>query len=236
MTGTIETQGCPLAYKAEGTGEATVFIQGVGLHGDGWLPQTQTLSSHFRCVTFDNRGMGKSQPASADITIAQLAEDTLAVLDAQGVDAAHLVGHSLGGCVALQTALVAPHRVKSLSLLCTSACGADATRLSAQMIWLGLKTRVGTSRMRSNAFLEIIMPPPYLASQDREALAGSLEPLFGHALCEAPPIAMRQLNALRHFDVTSRVGEMGSIPTLVVSAVFDIIFPTSCGKALTARV
>ena len=52
MTGTIESNGCTLAYKVEGSGEPAVFIQGVGLHGDGWLPQTQALKSDFRCGHF----------------------------------------------------------------------------------------------------------------------------------------------------------------------------------------
>lgn len=232
MIGTIETKGCTLAYKVEGTGEAAVFIQGVGLHGDGWLPQTETLKSTLRCITFDDRGMGKSQPAGGDITIAQLAADTVAVMDSLGIDKAHLVGHSLGGCVALQAALIAKQRVKSLALLCTSACGADATKLNARMIWQGLRTRVGTRRMRSNAFLEIAMPSQYLASQDREGLVKNLEPFFGHPLCETPAIVMRQLKALKQFDVTTRLSELGMVPTLVLSAAQDIIFPPSCGRSL----
>ena len=102
----VESRGCH--YKRMvGAGEPVVFIQLVGLHGDGWLPQTQVVGSEFECVTFDNRGMGKSQPAGAAITVQQMAEDALSVMDAAGIRAAHLVGHSLGGAVALQTALSA---------------------------------------------------------------------------------------------------------------------------------
>jgi pimeloyl-ACP methyl ester carboxylesterase len=54
-----------------------------------------------------------------------MASDTVAILEATGVASAHIVGHSLGGCIAQQVALPMPLRVKSLSLLCTSARGAD---------------------------------------------------------------------------------------------------------------
>jgi pimeloyl-ACP methyl ester carboxylesterase len=66
--------------------------------------------------------------------VQQMAEDTLIVMNAAGIRSAHIVGHSLGGLIALQTALSAPERVKSLSLLCTSARGADATQLSMRMV------------------------------------------------------------------------------------------------------
>jgi pimeloyl-ACP methyl ester carboxylesterase len=228
----VESRGCLIRYKRVGAGAPIVFIQGVGLHGDGWLPQTQSLSSDFECITFDNRGMGESQPAGAAITVQQMAEDTLTVMDAAGIRAAHLVGHSLGGVIALQTALLAPARVKSLSLLCTSARGADATQLSMRMVWLGLRSRIGSRRMRRRAFLEIVMPREYLASQDCDALAERLEPIFGHDLADTPPIVMRQLGALKRFDARASLAELIGIPTLVMSAAEDVIFPPRCGKAL----
>lgn len=232
----FESRGCLLHYKRVGAGEPVVFIQGVGLHGDGWLPQTQSLSSEFECVTFDNRGMGMSQPAGTAITVQQMAEDALSVMDAAGIGSAHLVGHSLGGVVALQTALSAPERVKSLSLLCTSARGADATQVSMRMAWLGLRSRVGSRRMRAQAFLEIVMPPSYLAGQDCDALADRLKPLFGHDLADTPPIVMRQLGALKRFDARARLAELKGIPTLVVSAAEDVLFPPRCGRALAEEI
>jgi pimeloyl-ACP methyl ester carboxylesterase len=228
----IESRGCLLHYKRVGAGESIVFVQGVGLHGDGWLPQVAGLSSGFECITFDNRGMGESQPAGTAITVQQMAEDTLSVMDAAGIGSAHVVGHSLGGAIALQTALSAPERVRSLSLLCTSARGADATQLSMRMAWLGLRSRIGSRRMRRRAFLEIVMPASYLAGQDCEALAERLKPLFGHDLADTPSIVMQQLGALKRFDATARLAELKEIPTLVVSAAEDVIFPPCCGRAL----
>ncbi len=113
----MESDGCSLTWKVEGTGaDSVVFIQGVGLHGDGWLPRTQILKADFRCLTFDNRGMGQGQPAGPEITVERMAEDTIRVMDAAGVDAAHLAGRSLGGAVALQVALAFPSRVRSGSI------------------------------------------------------------------------------------------------------------------------
>jgi pimeloyl-ACP methyl ester carboxylesterase len=80
------------------------------------------------------------------------------------------------------------------------------------------------------------MPPEYLATQDQESLAERLHPLFGHALWDTPPIVMRQLQALQRFDATARLPELAGIPTLVLSAGQDIIFPPSCGRKLAAGI
>jgi pimeloyl-ACP methyl ester carboxylesterase len=180
--------------------------------------------------------MGKSQPAGAPVTVAQMAEDTLAVMDDAGIGRAHIVGHSLGGCVALEIALTAPHKVRSLALLCTSARGADATVPTPRMIWLGLRSRIGTRRMRAHAFLEIVMPPDYLAGQNRDTLAEQLKPIFGHDLAVTPPIVMQQLRALGRFNATARLGELAPFPTLVLSAAHDIIFPPASGRTLAAGI
>ena len=65
MEKSIEHQGCQLSYSVEGSGQSILFIQGVGVHGLGWLPQTDEISKSFQCIRFDNRGIGKSQPVEA---------------------------------------------------------------------------------------------------------------------------------------------------------------------------
>ncbi|HYH66239.1 MAG TPA: alpha/beta fold hydrolase, partial [Urbifossiella sp.] len=147
--------GCRLAYDRRGSGPAVLFIQGVGVHGDGWLPQVEALSDRFTCLTFDNRGVGRSVPAGGPITVDAMAVDALAVLDAEGVAAAHVVGHSLGGLVAAQLALAARGRVTSLALLCTFADGRAAAPLTLRMMWLGLRSRVGTRAMRRRGFASL---------------------------------------------------------------------------------
>jgi pimeloyl-ACP methyl ester carboxylesterase len=153
-------------------------------------------------------------------------------MNAANIASAHIVGHSLGGCVAQQIALSDPSRVKSLSLLCTSARGADATRLTWKMAWLGARSRIGTGRMRRLAFLQMVLSPQYLATHDQDKTAADLAPLFGHDLGDTPPIVMPQLGALKRFDATSRLKELAAIPTLVLSAGHDIIFPPHYGRAL----
>lgn len=233
-SGSVSHQGCLLHYTTRGHGPAVVFVQGVGVHGDGWLPQTEDLERDFTCITFDNRGMGRSQPASVPITTGRMAADTLAVLDATGFDSAHFVGHSLGGVVAVETALAARARVRSLSLLCTFAGGKTAAPMTPRMIWLGARTRVGTRQMRRRAFLRLVMPPGPIA--DIDTLAERLATLFGHDLADQPAIANQQLAALRRSDTSARLGELAGLPTLVMTAAHDPIGPPAAGRGLAAGI
>ncbi len=237
-TGQTSTEfgGGRISYHVEGRGPPVVLIQGVGVAGSGWTPQVRGLSSRFQCLTFDNRGMGESQPLGSAITVRQMAEDTLWLMTHLGWDSAHVVGHSLGGPVALEMAATKPERVRSLSLLCTLARGRDATRLTWRMLVLGLRTRIGSRRARRRAFLQMVMPPDALATVDADALAAELEPLFGHDLADQPAVAMKQLGALRAYDASDRLGTLAAIPTLVMSAVHDPIAPPRYGRALAEAI
>ena len=239
---TLEHLGCRLSYRVTGGGdggEPVLLIQGVGVHGDGWRPQADALAAAgYRCLSFDNRGMGLSQPlGTPPLTVEQMADDARALMDAERWDSAHVVGHSLGGLVALHLALAHRPRVRSLSLLCTFATGRVATRLTPWILWVGLRTRIGPRRMRRRAFLQLVMPPAALAAADRDALAARLAPYFGHDLADQPPVTMKQMSAMRRYDAAPRLGELAGLPTLVVSAAHDRIAPPAAGgRAIAAGI
>ncbi len=221
-----------MAYNREGQGPAVLLIQGVGLIGNGWRPQVKGIADRFTVVTFDNRGIGGSSITSGELSIKAMAADALTIMDHEKIENFHVAGHSMGGVIAQELALTAPHRVKSLSLLCTFAHGRQATRLTLPVLWIGLRTRVGPRRCRRNAFLEIIMPPAYLRAVDRGRLAKELEPLFGHDLADQPPIVMKQLRAMAKYDRRPDLPRLKSIPTLVLSASEDRIALPAYGREL----
>jgi pimeloyl-ACP methyl ester carboxylesterase len=119
MERVVAHRGCRIAYSISGNGPVVLFIQGAGVQGAGWRPQTAYLTAGYTCVWFDNRGMGRSQPVGSEITVSQMADDARAILDAEQIESAHIVGHSLGGLVALQLAMNYRERIRSLALLST---------------------------------------------------------------------------------------------------------------------
>lgn len=223
-------------YELTGAGEPVVFIQGIGVAGSGWAQQTQALAQEYACVSFDNRGLGKSECAAGPLTIEQMAADTLRLMDALGFAGAHVVGHSMGGIIAQELALAAPERVRSLALLCTFSTGAEGARLTPQTLWMGLRTRIGTRAMRRRAFLEMVFPRDYLAGRDAVQLAAELAPLMGRDLADQPPVLMRQLQALGRYDASARLAVLGSMPVLVVSAEHDPIARPEYGQRLARAI
>lgn len=232
----VDTNGARLFVDRRGTGPAVLMIQGVGVPGCGWRPQADGLSDRFTVITFDNRGIGRSTRTSRDLSIPTMAADARAVLDALDVDRAHVVGHSMGGVIACELALSAPHRVRSLALLCTFARGRQATAMTPALLWAGLRTRIGTRAMRRAAFLELVMPHAALAGVDRQAFAAALAPIFGHDLADQPPIAMAQLGAMRRYDRAADFARLSGIPSLVLSASDDRIAKPAYGRELAAAI
>ena len=205
---TVESHGCPLAYWDEGDAGDTAerpksvvfFIQGTAVQGAAWEPQFEAAEG-FRKIWFDNRGMAKSVPrGSASITVEQMAEDARAILDDAGVESAHIVGHSLGGCIALELALQDRSRIKSLTLMCTAANGPGLVKMSLDVMWRGLRISVGTKRSRRAAFLEIVLTEKEHRTLDLDEVAERLGPLFGHDLGDLP---------VHRDEASSRDVEMG---------------------------
>jgi pimeloyl-ACP methyl ester carboxylesterase len=137
------------------------------------------LAPHYECLAFDHRGLGRSQPLGTSLTIQQMAEDTVALMDARGWPSAHLVGQSMGGLIALQVSLSARNRVRTLSLLCSFPRGRDAMPTSPGMLWSWLRTLIGPKPQRRKALLEIVLPATALASADCTRQAAELAALFG---------------------------------------------------------
>jgi len=220
----------------QGRGTPVLLIQGTGLHGDGWLPQVEELQRYHSCLRFDNRGMGGSAPGTLPVTMARMAGDALRMMDAAGWSTAHLVGHSLGGCIALEMALLARGRIRSLSLLCTAADGQGLTRMDPGMIWRGIRMSVGPRRSRRRAFLELVLSRSQWGAVDLDRVALDLAPLFGHDLAETPPVVFRQVKAMRGWSAMDRLHALEGIPTLVVGADEDRIARPELVRALAGGI
>ena len=232
----LSHEGASLLYSRTGLGPPVLMIQGAGVVGEGWRPQVEALAADFALLSFDNRGIGSSTLEGGELTLEAMAADARAILDAEGIEFCHVVGHSMGGLIAQQLALDAPQRVRSLALLCTFHRGPEAASINAGMLWTALRMRIGTRPMRRRAFLELVFPPSYLRTVDRARLAADLAPLFGHDLASQPAVVLRQVRAMARHDISDRLAELAAIPTLVVSATEDRIARPEYGRALAAAI
>jgi len=233
---TLDNGSARIHYLRTGDGPTVILLQGIGVIGTGWRPQTDGLRDRYSLITIDNRGTGDSTAATGQLTIEDMAADALAVADAEQVDSFHLVGHSMGGIIAQQVALTARTRVRSLALLCTFLKGRQGTMVAPSKLLTAIRSRVGTRSMRRRAFVELVMPPVYLATLDRDALCTELGVLFGRDLSDSPPIIMRQLRAMGRFDASTQLASLEGLPTLVVSGAHDCIARPAYGRALAGAI
>jgi pimeloyl-ACP methyl ester carboxylesterase len=108
----------PLVWREYGAGAPLLLVHGdFNSGGDAWSGLIGPLASRRRLLIVDRRGHGASPREPRPYTIADDAADLIDVLDRAGVEAAHVVGHSYGGLVAIELAVIAPGRVRSLHLL-----------------------------------------------------------------------------------------------------------------------
>lgn len=106
-----------IAYLEKGQGEPLLLIHGVGLNAEAWGPQLEALSDTHRVIAMDMPGHGQSAPPPASADLSHYVAQAVALLDALGIGAANVAGHSMGGLVAIGLALEHPRRVLRLGVL-----------------------------------------------------------------------------------------------------------------------
>lgn len=119
----VDTAEGRIAHHEAGEGEpALVILHGFTGHRDDFIGILPSLGERRRVLAPDLRGHGdsESEPGTSGWSFDQLVNDLLAFLDALGLERIDLLGHSVGGFVALRTALRAPDRIRSLAFLCTA--------------------------------------------------------------------------------------------------------------------
>ncbi|HMB91441.1 MAG TPA: alpha/beta hydrolase [Rhodothermales bacterium] len=119
---TMRVNGAEIYYEEQGTGSETiVFAHGLLWSGAMFASQVRAFQDHYRCITFDFRGQGRSEVTAAGYDMDTLTEDAAALIETLDCAPCHFLGLSMGGFVGLRLALHYPGLLKSLMLLETSA-------------------------------------------------------------------------------------------------------------------
>jgi 3-oxoadipate enol-lactonase len=125
-------------FEECGSGEALVLVCGISADLQAWRFVLPELSKHFRVITFDNRGAGRSSAPDEPYTIEQMASDLLALLDHLQISSTNLLGWSMGGLIAQSLALSQPERIKHLVLL-GSFAAPDGMLRNAISNWVNIR-------------------------------------------------------------------------------------------------
>lgn len=218
-----------LHIEEHGDGETLLLHQGLGQGSWAWRYAAPVLAQRFRTILFDTRGTGRSYVPDAPYGIADLADDAAEVLDGR---AAHVIGFSMGGYVALTLALAHPELVRSLVLAGTGAGGS---------------TRVPRPAHVREAFdAAMSLPPeeqrratlPYtFAPGWAETNAERVDEIVAAALEHPTPtrtIAVHTAACYRFYEDGIDVEQI-EVPALVMHGTEDLIVPTENGRELARR-
>lgn len=217
MNGTAANGVVRLAFETGGSGPPLLLVHGLGYDRAGWGPTAHLLAERFSVIRFDNRGVGDSDAPEGPYTVAEMALDALAVLDAAGIERADVLGTSLGGLIAQHVAVIAPERVDRLVLACTMPGGERSFPLPERTVrafglFPTLPLEQGLRMLAENSLADRTVA-------DRPEL---VDEIYAYRLAHRPPLAGWQAQAAAGaaFDGFDQMASIAA-PTLVLHGTAD---------------
>ena len=211
---------------AGASGAPVIFLHGLGSSADDWLLQVPAFAAERRVITVDLRGHGQSRYAGR-LSVPQMARDVARLLEGLG-GPAHVVGLSMGGCVAVALGILEPDLTRSLTLVNTFARyqppGDGGVGRVARRLWL---LAFGTRTAMAAFIAAGLFPKPEQAPL-RAAAVASLSQNARRTYWEA-------IQAIRRFDARAGLGTV-RCPALVVMGDRDTTVPRAAGEALAAGI
>jgi aminoacrylate hydrolase len=214
----------------EGDGPAVLLSAGLGGSAAFWTPQMEALTRSFTVVAYDHRGTGRSVRTLTDPhSVEAMAADMTIVLDAAGIQRAHVVGHAAGGLAGLSLALSHPERLDKLVVVNGwSRPDPHIRRCFDTRIRLLLDSGPAAYLHAQPLFL---FPADWISKN-----AARLEQEEAHHLAAfpEPAVMLARIQALLDFDIDDRLGEIAA-PVLVSASADDMLVPPLCSRRLADR-
>lgn len=208
-----------------------LFIIGLAGRGVDWTPRFfDKFAGRFRCIAADHRGCGSSDLPTGEVSIRSMAEDAAGLLDALGIESAHVVGMSLGGMIAQRLAIHHPGRVRTLTLASTTIGGRRTVPPEPDIQELLANPKAGLAALEST--ITALTAPGY-PEREPEAFAE-----FIARFVERPTpfrVMMAQWMAIQSDDRFEEAAGIGA-PTLVVTGDRDRLVPPGNAPILADRI
>jgi len=217
-------------WTGNADGEPLLLSSGLGGSASYWQPNLAALGERYRILLYDHRGTGRSDRALPDrVSVDDLADDILTVLDASGTRRAHLIGHAAGGVAGLALAMRAPERLASLVMV-NGWASPDPHFARCFDARLALLRNSGPEAyLRAQPIF--LYPAPWISAHHEELEAELAHQFAGFA---GAGNFEKRIAALRSFDVRGQLGEI-DVPTLLVSTADDMLVPWTCSTKLAAE-
>jgi 3-oxoadipate enol-lactonase len=221
-----------LYYEVQGEGTPLLLVAGLSGGTWSWYGQAPYFRERYRTIAFDNRGAGRSSMPHGPYQMIQFAEDARCLLDHLGVERAFVLGLSMGGMIAQELALLAPHRIPALFLGCTHGGGPSQIPTAPSVIEMLLNNAGLSQKEIIKKNLPIFLSEACRKEQPEVVAAYCAAQL---AAPEQPEYAFHaQLAAISTFDASERLGKI-KIPTMIVAGSEDVLIPPENARVLARR-
>jgi 3-oxoadipate enol-lactonase len=224
----VENQGANIYWDEQGSSEPLLLINGLSYPSYMWHRARPPLAQNFRTVAFDNRGIGQSDAPPGIYSIALMASDAAAVLDAAGVTSSHVFGVSMGGMIAQEFALQYPQRVRSLILGCTNAGGPHVVRPAPEVLQI-LTRQAMTPEESKEAMIPFIYDPSTPRERIDEDMAIRMQ------WYPTPQGYLGQLQGILQWEAYSRIAQI-TAPTLIIHGETDQLIPVANARLIAERI
>lgn len=215
-------------HEIHGHGEPLLLIMGLGSDLAGWMFQVLEFSKRHRVVSFDNRGVGRTDAPGAPYSIEMMAGDAAGLMEALGIESAHVLGISMGGFVAQELAMRHPRRVRSLILAATGT-HVDARGAFQLDVWRRLTAAGGDREL----FIREGLPWLYTERffENERVVESMIKMRLAYPYAQSAAAYARQIDACLSFDSRGRLGSI-TAPTLVMVGARDNLFPVERSEEL----
>lgn len=217
-------------YTDQGSGEPVLFIHGLTWDHTLWDHQVAAVSGEYRCIAVDLIGHGQTPDVDHEYSFFDIADYMAGLLDALNIDAAHIVGLSMGGMTAMPMALEHPAKVRSLALLDTDAQAEDPAKAAG---YHQLGDAIITSGWPAVAepVANILFGAPFMGDPEKRAMA--LAKLNGNPTESIGGRALRTVT--NRTNLLPRLGAV-AVPTTVIVGELDIATTPDKSEAIATAI
>ena len=220
--------GVRLSYTDEGRGVPLLFVHGFPLSRGAWQKQIDELRTDYRVIAPDLRGFGESEASAGTATMSQFADDLRALLQELATGPVVLVGHSMGGYVALAFARQYPKMVRGFVLVSTKA-GGDSPKAAA-----GRRATAGKVKKEGVQVVIKAMAPKMLSPDNHDRrLAEQVHEFMASA--KPAGVIAALLGMAERPDATGQLSRI-SVPTLVIAGEDDALIPPAESRTLAQAI
>ena len=210
-------------FEEHGKGNPLILIAGLGSDSQSWLPVVDKLTKHFRVITFDNRGLGRSAQDNSGITIKKMTDDCVELIRHLKLSSVYILGHSMGGMIALDLAIRYPEMVDKLILEATAP---KLNKRNTELFYdwvLYLKSGMEKYLWFKNIFYWIFSPEFF---ENNGMLTQAVNMAVEYPYPQSDVSFENQFNAISIYNCISEINKIQA-PTLIINGEIDMLFPSS---------